>query len=130
MTEIFLAVVGAHLSEMPLNHELRQLNARLDRASLTAPHYKLYALDTQPPKPGLFRVAEGQGKPIAVEIWRMPVCEFGAFVANVPAPLSIGSVQLSDSTSVKGFLVEAYAVRNAHDISAFGGWRAFIASIS
>jgi len=126
---IALAVVGAHLSGMPLNGELKQHGARFVEATMTAAQYRLYAL-TEPGarKPGLLRVAQGRGVEIAVEIWTMPPDGFGRFVAAVPAPLSIGSVQLADGRIVKGFLVEAEAVSGARDISAFGGWRAFVAA--
>jgi allophanate hydrolase len=123
-----LAVVGAHLSGMPLNHELRSLHATFIEAIATAPDYRLYALPgTVPPKPGLLRVAEGRGAAIAVEVWAMPAEPFGRFTAAVPPPLSIGSIRLSDGRWVKGFLVEAAAVDGARDISSFGGWREFVA---
>jgi allophanate hydrolase len=122
------AVVGTHLSGMPLNHELRSHCARFIEATATAPDYRLYALPgTTPPKPGLLRVAGGQGSTIAVEVWAMPAEPFGRFTAAVPPPLSIGSVRLADGRWVKGFLVEAEAVNGARDISIFGGWREFVA---
>ncbi len=122
-----LAVVGAHLSGMPLNHELRAHQARFVAATATAPDYRLYALPgTTPPKPGLLRVAAGQGSAIAVEVWAMPPEPFGRFTAAMPPPLSIGSVRLGDGRWVKGFLVEAEAVNGARDISGFGGWREFV----
>jgi allophanate hydrolase len=127
--EIALAVVGAHLSGMPLNGELHILGARLLETTATAPDYRLYALaDTQPPKPGLLRVAVGAGSAIALEVWALGAEAFGRFVAAVPAPLSIGTIKLGDGRPVKGFLVEAEAVGGAQDISSFGGWRAFVES--
>ncbi|MDF3809611.1 MULTISPECIES: allophanate hydrolase [Rhodopseudomonas] len=126
--EIPIAVVGAHLSGMALNGELRALGARLLRPAATAPDYKLYALDgTTPPKPGMLRVAPGAGASIALELWSLSVAAFGKFVAAIPAPLSIGTIVLDDGDSVQGFLVEAAAVEGARDISSFGGWRAFMA---
>ena len=126
--EIGLAVVGAHLSGMPLNGELRALGARLTERTSTAPHYRLYALaGTHPPKPGLLRVRKGAGAAIEVEVWALSDQAFGRFVAAVPPPLSIGTLELEDGRSVKGFLVEAEAVTDARDISSFGGWRAFMA---
>jgi len=125
---VLLAVVGAHLSGMPLNHELRALGSRFITATATAPDYRLYALPgTTPPKPGLLRVAAGHGSAIALEVWAMPPDPFGRFTAAVPPPLSIGSVRLADGRWVKGFLVEAEAVNGARDISSFGGWREFVA---
>ena len=126
--EIPLAVVGAHLSGMPLNRELLALGARLIERGATAPHYRLYALPgAQPPKPGLLRVKNGAGAAIEIEVWALSESAFGRFVAAVPRPLSIGTLELDDGRSVKGFLVEAEAVDGARDISSFGGWRAFMA---
>jgi allophanate hydrolase len=126
--EIPIAVVGAHLSGMPLNGELRAVGARLIERAATAPHYRLYALaGTRPPKPGLLRVKNGAGASIEVEVWALSESAFGRFVAAVPPPLSIGTLELDAGRSVKGFLVEAEAVADARDISSFGGWRAFMA---
>jgi allophanate hydrolase len=126
--EIPIAVVGAHLSGMPLNGELRAAGARLLARAKTAPHYRLYALaGTRPPKPGLLRVKNGAGTAIEVEVWALSESAFGRFVAAVPPPLSIGTLDLDDGGEVKGFLVEAEAVAGARDISSFGGWRAFVA---
>ncbi|WP_291864498.1 allophanate hydrolase [Bradyrhizobium sp.] len=125
--EIAIAVVGAHLSGMALNGELKARGGRLLEAATTAPDYRLYALSTTPPKPGMLRVAAGTGTPIAVELWALPAASFGQFVAAIPPPLSIGTVRLADGRGIKGFLVEAVDVGGARDISSFGGWRAFMA---
>ena len=124
-----IAVVGAHLSGMPLNGQLIERSARLLRATHTAPQYRLYALPgTVPPKPGLLRVPSAEGAAIAVEVWEMPLAHYGSFVALIPAPLCIGSLTLADGSSVQGFLCEALAVQGAEDITHHGGWRAYIAS--
>jgi allophanate hydrolase len=126
--EIAIAVVGAHLSGMALNSELKALGGRLLKAAATAPDYKLYALKgTSPPKPGLLRIEQGAGFSIEVEVWALSPAAFGAFVAAIPAPLSVGTIRLADGSGVQGFLVEAAAVNGARDISQFGGWRAFMA---
>jgi allophanate hydrolase len=125
--EITIAVVGAHLSGMPLNGELRALNARFVEEADTAPDYALYALaGTTPPKPGLLRVADGKGAPIALEVWALSEENFGRFVSAIPAPLAIGMIRLADGRQVQGFLVEPEAVKGARNISDFGGWRAFM----
>jgi allophanate hydrolase len=127
--EIAIAVVGAHLSDMPLNGELHLAGARLLESATTAPHYRLYALaGTKPPKPGLLRVKNGEGAAIELEIWALSESAFGRFVASIPPPLTIGTLELADGRTVKGFLVEAAAVAGARDISSFGGWRRFVAS--
>jgi allophanate hydrolase len=124
--EIAFAVVGAHLSGMPLNRELTASGARFLEESATAADYRLFLLPGAPAKPGLLRVDDG-GAAIAVELWAMPADAFGRFVARVPPPLAIGTLTVADGRSVKGFLVEAAATAGARDISAFGGWRAFMA---
>ncbi len=127
--EVPLAVVGAHLSGLPLNRQLTERGARLLRRCRTAPNYTLYALpNTQPPKPGLVFTDNTSGHAIDVEVWAVPLLAFGSFVAEVPSPLAIGTVTLDDATQVKGFLCEGYAVRSAENISRFGGWRKYLAS--
>jgi allophanate hydrolase len=124
---IALAVVGAHLSGMPLNGQLTQLGARFCRVGRTSASYRLYALAGQSvPKPGLVRVAQGTGASIEVEIWCLDPAGFGRFVAAIPAPLGIGTVELEDGSSCKGFLAEAAALNGAADISAHGGWRRYL----
>jgi allophanate hydrolase len=125
-----VAVVGAHLSGMPLNGQLSERGARLLTTTETAPHYRFYALPgTTPPKPGLLRVADGTGGRIALEIWEMPAAHYGSFVALIPAPLGIGTLQLADGSSVQGFVCEALATQGATDITHLGGWRTYIASL-
>ncbi len=125
--EIAIAVVGAHLSGMALNGELKALGGHLLEAAVTAPDYRLYALDTTPPKPGMLRVEADKGAAIELEVWALSASAFGKFVAAVPPPLSIGTIRVADGRSVKGFLVEAAALDGALDISSFGGWRAYMA---
>jgi allophanate hydrolase len=125
-----VAVVGAHLSGMPLNSQLLERKAKLLRQTETAPDYEFFALPgTVPPKPGLQRVAAGQGSRIVVEVWEMPMEHYGSFVALIPPPLGIGTLTLADGSSVQGFLCESLALQGARNISAFGGWRAYIASL-
>ncbi|PZV34205.1 allophanate hydrolase [Mesorhizobium kowhaii] len=125
---IDLVVVGAHLSGMPLNGQLRDLGAQFSRTTRTAPAYRLYALAGQSvPKPGLVRVAR-DGMRIDVEVWRLDPGAFGRFVAAIPAPLGIGTIELDDGTTAKGFVAETAGLSAAIDISAHGGWRSFVAS--
>jgi allophanate hydrolase len=121
-----IAVVGAHLSGMVLNGELKALNGRLIEATRTASDYKLYALKTTPPKPGMLRVAAGTGAAIELEIWSLSPAAFGQFVNAIPSPMAIGTVRLADGRSVKGFLVEPEVLGDARDITAYGGWRAYM----
>ncbi len=120
-----LAVVGAHLSGEPLHGELVALGAWRVWSGRTAPSYRLYALaNTQPPKPGLVRVA-ADGVAIELEVYALDAAAFGTFVRNVPQPLAIGKVILADGSVVPGFVCEPAALEGATDISAWGGWRAW-----
>ena len=121
-----VAVVGAHLSGLPLNHQLTERHGRLEKAARTSTRYRLYALPgTTPPKPGMVR-DPGHGSAIEVEVWRLPVREYGSFVAGIPSPLGIGQVELENGEWVQGFVCEGWAVQGAEEISQFGGWRAYL----
>ena len=123
-----VAVVGAHLSGMPLNAQLTQRGAKLVQTTHTAEHYRLYALPgTIPPKPGLKRVA-AEGAAIVVEVWEMPQEHLGSFLALIPPPLGLGKLELANGEWVTGFVCEGYALEGALDVTAFGGWRAYMQS--
>jgi allophanate hydrolase len=122
-----LAVCGAHMSGLALNHQLIERGAHLLQSTRTAAQYRLLALPGGPPqRPGLIRVADG-GVAIELEVWALPLESVGSFLAAIPAPLGLGRIELADGQSVTGFLCEAYAAASAADISAHGGWRTFLA---
>ncbi|ROR06335.1 allophanate hydrolase [Erwinia sp. JUb26] len=121
-----VAVVGAHLTGMPLNHQLTRRDAVLIEETTTAACYRLYALaNTTPAKPGLAK--DSAGAAIIVELWDIPLARFGEFVAEIPAPLGIGTLELADGRTVKGFICEPAALAEATEITAFGGWRNWLA---
>jgi allophanate hydrolase len=122
-----IAVVGAHLSGMPLNGELTALDAQLRSTTETAPEYRLFALDTVPPKPGMVRVGS-DGSAIQVEVYDVPIANVGRFLAGIASPLGLGSVRLKNGEDVHGFLCEPIATAGAPDVTSHGGWRAYIAS--
>jgi allophanate hydrolase len=122
-----VVVAGAHLDGLPLNWQLRERGATLLKATRTAPRYKLYALAGGPPfRPGVVRVEEG-GAALVVEVWSVPKAEFGSFVANIPAPLGVGKVELDDGRWLPGFICEPCGIDGAEDITHYGGWRAYLA---
>jgi allophanate hydrolase len=128
MQTVKLAVVGAHLKDMPLHWQLTSREAVFVEATHTAPTYNLYAMaDSVPPKPALVHVGADDGAAIAVEVYELDVAAFGSFVVDVPPPLAIGSVTLADGSTVKGFVAEPRATTGAENITALGGWRAYIA---
>lgn len=126
-----VAVVGAHLSGEPLNHQLTNRGATLLLSTKTAPIYKLYALSgTTPPKPALVRLGNQEvGSAIEVEVWEIAIAKFGEFVVEVPTPLGIGTTVLENGEIVKGFICENWAIADALDISNYGSWRAYLKSL-
>ena len=118
-----LFVIGAHLSGQPLNHQLR--GGRLVAPALTAPRYRLHALATDPPKPGLLEVGAG-GARVEGELWELPAATLAALLAGLPEPMLLGAVELADGSSVTGFFCQASAAEGAPDITSFGGWRAYL----
>jgi allophanate hydrolase len=139
---VLVAVCGAHLQGLPLNAQLTSRDGTLVRRTTSSPAYRLYALPGGPPhRPGMVHVggdgengengedaAEGPGAAIEVEVWSLPMAHYGSFVASIPAPLGIGPVRLADGSTVQGFVCDPQAVRGARDITAYGGWRAFLAA--
>ena len=121
-----VAVCGAHLEGLPLNHQLTSRGATLVRRTRTAPVYRFYALPGGPPfRPGLVRVSTG-GASIDVEVWSVPAEHFGTFVAGIPAPLGIGKVELEDGTRVPGFICESHAIEGAKEITDLANWRTYL----
>jgi allophanate hydrolase len=126
-----LAVVGAHLSGMPLNGELLDCGATLKARTRTSGDYRLFVLpNTSPAKPGLIHAPGTNGSGIEVEVWSLPPDPFGRFIARIPAPLGIGKIRLADGSQVSGFLCEASGVEGAQDITELRSWRAYIASLA
>lgn len=119
--ETALFCIGAHMSGLPLNHQLTALGGRFLRATQTAPQYRLYALGD---RPGMLRVADGAA--IDGEVWALPTSRVGALLAQVPPPLGFGTVQLNDGPCL-GFLAETEGVVGARNITGHGGWRAWLA---
>ncbi|MEY2462656.1 MAG: hypothetical protein QOH64_794 [Acidimicrobiaceae bacterium] len=128
---MLIAVVGAHLEGQPLNVQLTERAGRLVERTATARCYRMYALETDPPKPGLVRVGpdDPEAGAIELEVWSLEPEAFASFVDAIPAPLAIGRVLLAGGGDVAGFLCEPLAVDGAVDITSFGGWRAYRASL-
>lgn len=121
-------VCGAHLDGLALNWQLRERGAEFQEKTRTSDNYRMYLIDGTPPRPGLMR-DETSGRAIEIEIWQMPIAEFGSFVADIPEPLGIGKVETADHRWLAGFICEAYAVENAKEISNYGGWQEYLRSV-
>ena len=126
---VSIAVVGAHMSGLPLNGQLTELGGRLESRAKTAPVYRFYALPGSPPRrPGMVRVAKDGGA-VELEVWSLPTTAVGSFLRKIPAPLGLGTVTLADGSGVPGFLCESHATAGAEDITSLGGWRAYLETL-
>jgi allophanate hydrolase len=128
--DITMAVCGAHMQGLPLNHQLRDRGGYLIQTTRTAARYRLFALPGGPPqRPGLIRVSD-DGQAIELEVWGLPSDQVGSFIVGIPAPLGIGKIELDGGAWVTGFVAEGYAAQGASDISSYGGWRAYLKAAS
>lgn len=123
---IKVAVCGAHMSGLPLNHQLTELDATFEKKTLTAKGYRLFNVPEKvPPRPGMVRDETSEAS-LELEVWEMPLENFGAFMTQIASPLCIGTVFLEDGSSVYGFLCENNALLEAEEITQYGGWRAYL----
>ena len=125
---IDVAVCGAHMRGLPLNYQLTELDAQFVKACKTAKGYRLFNVPEKvPPRPGMVRDTSCDGA-LELEVWSMPLENFGAFMVQIASPLCIGTVLLEDGSAVYGFLCESDALKSAEEITAFGGWKPYLAS--
>ncbi|MCV7192967.1 allophanate hydrolase [Mycolicibacterium brumae] len=117
-----LAVFGLHLRGQPLEHQLTGRGARWAGPLRTAACYRLYELDTEPAKPGMVR--DDSGASIAGERWALSPAALGEFLAALPAPMTLGAIELDDGSTVTGFGCDHAAATAGRDITAAGGWLA------
>lgn len=123
---INVAVCGAHMHGLPLNHQLTELGATFELKTRTAKGYRLYNVpDKTPPRPGMLRDGSSDMS-VELEVWSLPLENFGAFMVQIASPLCIGSVMLEDGNVVYGFLCESEALKDAEEITKFGGWIAYL----
>ena len=121
---IDVVVCGAHLSGMVLNHQLTDRGAILKQVTESSSNYRMYAVAGKVERPAMIR-DEKNGESFAVEVWSLPICEFGSFVQGIAQPLGIGKVELENDEYVTGFIAEGYVKEFGKDISEFKGWRAY-----
>lgn len=125
---IDIAVCGAHMRGLPLNHQLTELDAVFVKATKTAKGYRLYNVPEKvPPRPGMVRDSSSEAA-LELEVWSMPLENFGAFMVQIASPLCIGTVYLEDGTPVYGFLCESDPLKGAEEITVYGGWKNYLAA--
>ncbi|WP_020674362.1 allophanate hydrolase [Amycolatopsis nigrescens] len=125
---IDLIVFGARLRGQPLNGQLVELGARFLGEARTAEQYRMVALPSAPPVPGVLRAADGSS--LVGERWRIAPAGLGRFLARLRAPMSMGAIELADGDTVIGFQCDSVAAAAAMDITGHGGWRAYLGYLS
>lgn len=115
-----LVVVGSHRKGQPLAAELERRGAFWDGLVATAARYRMVALETTPPKPGVVRSEQGTG--LVAERWLLSESALGSFLADLPEPMLLGSITLDDGSTAVGFACDAVAAASSRDISEYGDW--------
>ncbi len=125
---IEIAVCGAHMRGLALNYQLTELHATFVKATKTAKGYRLYDIPNKfPARPGMVR-DQSTSSSLELEVWSMPLENFGSFMVQIFSPLCIGSILLEDASVVYGFLCESDFLIGATEITQYGGWKKYIAS--
>jgi hypothetical protein len=125
MDKTLLAVNGTLMRGLQLNPNMLAVGATFAREDLTDPNYRIWSIDDR--HPAMLRTP-GAGAHVALELWDVPLSGLAKILLNEPPGLSIGKVVLRDSSIVLGVLGEPFLCEGRRDITAFGGWRAYIAA--
>lgn len=129
MDHVKLAVNGTLMRGLPLEKNLLDAGAVFLREAATAPCYRLWSIDDN--NPAMLRVPADDpcAVSVAVEVWQVPAAGLASVLMKEPAGLSVGKVPLSDGEVVLGVIGEPELVRGRKEISSYGGWRKYIASL-
>jgi hypothetical protein len=93
----------------------------------TAPHYLLYSVGDR--YPALQPCPEGPGGAVAGEVYDLSLGLLrDVLLPAEPPELELGVIELADGSSVLGMILRrpCPALDDLTDITAFGGWRAYL----
>jgi hypothetical protein len=124
--EVLLAINGTLMRGLKLNPNMLAAKAGFVRETFTEPAYRLWTINDD--HPAMVRVTDGKGVKVAVEVWSVPAAGLARILLNEPPGLSIGKVRLEDGSIVLGVLGEPALVEGQKEITAYGGWRAYVAA--
>ena len=124
---VLLAVNGTLMRGLELNPNLLSAGATFVREDRTLPVYRLFSINDR--HPGMYRVPEG-GVAVEVEVWDVPVEGLASILIKEPAGLSIGKASLESGVEVLGVLAEPILCAGQREITSFGGWRAYAATLA
>ena len=123
--KIPLAVNGTLMRGLELNANMVRAGATFVREDATDACYRVWSIDDR--HPAMMRTP-GEGASVAVEIWDVPAEGLASILLGEPPGLAIGKVVLRDGSIILGVVGEPFLCENRQEITAYGGWRGFIAS--
>lgn len=124
-SDVLLAVNGTLMRGLKLNPNMAAAKATFVRETKTEPAYRLWTINDE--HPAMLRVTDGTGVKVAVEVWSVPAPGLAGILLNEPPGLCIGKVRLEDGSIVLGVLGEPALVEGHPEITAYGGWRSYLA---
>ena len=124
-SNVLLAVNGTLMRGLKLNPNMAAVNATFVRETKTEPAYRLWTINDE--HPAMLRVTDGTGVQVAVEVWSVPAAGLAGILLNEPPGLCVGKVRLEDGSIVLGVLGEPALVEGHREITAYGGWRTYLA---
>ena len=124
--EVLLAVNGTLMRGLKLSSNMAAAKATFVRESATERAYRVWTINDD--HPAMVRVNDGTGVKVAVEVWSVPAPGLADILREEPPGLAIGKVRLEDGTTVLGVIGEPSLVVGQREISAYGGWRAYVAA--
>ncbi|MCR0981025.1 allophanate hydrolase-related protein [Roseomonas populi] len=120
---VALVVNGGLMRGMRAHDRMLQAGAVFLREVTTAPRYRLWSIADR--FPGMLHAPAG-GAAIGAELYAVPRAGFAGIVESEPDGLCVGRVLLSDGTAPLGVLAEPRLVEGRTEITAHGGWRAYV----
>lgn len=121
-----LAVNGTLMKDLALNPNLLNVGATFEREAKTEAAYRIWSIDDS--YPAMIKAKEG-GIAVALEVWEVPLAGLGTILSQEPPGLAIGKVTLHDGEEVLGVIGEPLTVEGKKEITQYGGWRAYQASL-
>lgn len=127
METTLLAVNGTLMRGLELNPNMLAAGATFVREDQTEACYRIWSIGDRHPA---MQRTPGAGTSVALELWAVPLAGLAAILQNEPPGLAIGKVLLKDGSIVLGVLGEPFLCEGQREITALGGWRAYVASQS
>jgi len=125
MASVHLAINGTLMRGLELNPNMLAVGAEFLSETTTTASYRLWSIGDR--HPAMQRVCEN-GVAISLELWQVPMAGLVTILLQEPPGLCIGRVELANGEWVLGVLGEAILCNSGHEITRWGGWRAYLAA--